>query len=178
MCFSPSELLKVFEVDYFNYIKHTNMASAETKAVGYLLPSLAARLAEAEVACRTGVAVGTLGLIADVVLTPDPEMEVEEVERKKRLGQAEEDDVFRDLRLGELLGSETEGVEYKEWFAQHTSKVAGMVTEGMRVVGVYVYAEQEQEVEDSVKLIDAMVKTMLEVEEFPFAGRGLFLLVQ
>jgi hypothetical protein len=55
------------------------------------------------------------------------------------MGQAEEDDIFRDLTLYEILGSTTDDVSYKMWFSQHLERVLGMLPAGIRVLGIYTY---------------------------------------
>lgn len=74
-----------------------------------------------------------------MVVTPDPEIELEEVERNKKLGKAEEDDIFRDLNLYEILTSVTDEITYKTWFLQHLERVWTMIPAGLRVLGIYSY---------------------------------------
>ena len=111
---------------------------------GKLLDDLDKEFFESDIRWRTGIAVGyetcSNGLmcrkIMDILLTPDPEIEIEEVERNKRTGKAEENDIFRDLNLFEILTSSTENIPFQTWFIQHVERVNIMIPAGIKILGV------------------------------------------
>ena len=54
-------------------------------------------------------------------------------------GEAEENDIFRDLHLSEILNSVTDETPYRLWFSEHVKKLHQMVTAGLIIIGVYAY---------------------------------------
>ena len=83
----------------------------------------------------------------DIVFTPDPEIEIEEIEKSKILGNAEENDIFKDLTLYELLNSTTDDTSYIIWFIEHVKKLKSMLCGGMQILGIYAYTQDEGEFE-------------------------------
>ena len=51
----------------------------------------------------------------DFIPTIDPEVELEDIEKMKSRGQANEDDFYRDLTLSEVLTSNTDEIDYYTW---------------------------------------------------------------
>ena len=119
----------------------------EWYANGSLLDDLDNEFHESDIRCRTGIAVGyetyNNGVISrkimDILLTPDPEIEIEEIERSKRIGKAEENDIYRDLNLYEILTSTTENVTYHAWFIEHVERINIMIPAGIKILGIYTY---------------------------------------
>jgi hypothetical protein len=61
------------------------------------------------------------------------------------LGKAEENDIFRDLNLFELINSSTDGISYsKEWFTKHKEGVIRMLPAGMEILGMYTFSIDEE----------------------------------
>jgi hypothetical protein len=58
-------------------------------------------------------------MIVDLVPTPDPEMDIDEIERSKARGDADEDDFYRDMTLKEVLCSITDETEFSYWGTIH-----------------------------------------------------------
>jgi hypothetical protein len=115
--------------------------------------------------------------IMDIILTPDPEIEIAEVEINKKLGKAAEDDIFRDLNLNEILNSTIDEISFsKEWFIKHTESVIRMLPGGMKILGIYTFSGVNNEVKESASLINKMFKIMASTFELPFNGHDLFLL--
>ncbi|CAI2366817.1 unnamed protein product [Moneuplotes crassus] len=117
-----------------------------------LCEKLASSMTSEEFRCRTGIVLGfssqksNTKSILNFILTPDPEIELEEVEQNKRLGNAEEDDVFRDLELPELLDFTVDEVTYHEWFIEHVARIVEMAPAGIDILGIYVYCSQLEDI--------------------------------